>query len=117
MMPSSIPAMNPPPIIRLKIANGKIITSASAPLLSAMMIAPSTSVRPTIAPIMNAYDCPIVGSQKNMAAHILQNEGESSAAAFNRTSMPDNNASMTGMVFLPFDTRPVTSVLGGASMT
>lgn len=109
--------MNPPPIIKLKTANGKIITSASAPLLRAMTIAPSTNVRPMIAPIMNAYACPIVGSQKNTEDHILQNDGDRSAAAFKMTSMPDNNDKMTGIVFLPFDTRADSSVLGGARIT
>ena len=112
-----MPAMKPPPIIRLKIANGNTITSASAPLLSAMTMAPSTSVKPTIAPIMNAYDWPIVGSQKNVDDQRLQNEGDRSAAAFNKTSTPDTNVKITARMFLPFETCPVTSRVGGGART
>jgi len=117
MMPSSIPAMKPPPIIRLKIANGKTMTSASAPLLSAMTIAPSTSVRPMIAPTINAYAGPITGSQKNVDDQRAQNDGDSRAAAFNKTSMPDSKDTMTAIVFLPFETRPETSPVGGGART
>ena len=116
-MPSNIPAMKPPPIIRLKIANGKTITSASAPLLSAMTIAPSTNVSPTIAPIINAYDCPIVGSQKKVEDQRIQNDGDRRAAAFRRTSIPDINANTTAITFLPFETRVGRSVVGGARIT
>ncbi len=69
MIPIIIPAMNPPPIMRLKIANGKIITSAITPLLRIMMTEARIIVNPMIMPSANAYVGPITGSQKNIDDH------------------------------------------------
>ena len=110
-IPKIMPAMNPPPIMRLKIANGNIITSARAPLPIAMIIAPRTNVRPISAPSMKAYDGPIVGSQKNMEDHIAQKVGDSNAALFSNTMIPDRSESTTAMIFLP-PSRPAETSRG-----
>jgi len=53
-MPRIIPATNPPPMIRLKIANGNMTTSANAPCPRIMMIAPKIKTSPIMNPIANA---------------------------------------------------------------
>jgi len=65
-IPRSIPAMKPPPIMRLKIAKGKTMMSASAPLRRTMIIEPMIRTRPMITPNANPYSGPIKGSQKNI---------------------------------------------------
>ena len=64
--PSTKPATNPPPIMMLNTANGKMITSAMAPCPITIMIEAKISVRPMMTPITKPYDCPIAGSQKNI---------------------------------------------------
>jgi len=112
-MPRIIPAMKPPPTISLNIANGKMITSASAALPSIMTMAPSTIVRPMIAPSINAYAGPIAGSQMNIDDHNVQKDGARSAALFNRTSIPAINANRTAMMFLPPNLRAATRGIAG----
>ena len=63
-IPRIIPAMKPPPTIRLKIAKGKMMTSAKAPLLKIIIIDPITSVKPITSPSAKAYVLPNSGSQK-----------------------------------------------------
>jgi len=65
MIPIIIPAMNPPQMIKLKTANGKISTSANAPLLRIIIIDARIMVNPIKAPNANAYVGPITGNQKN----------------------------------------------------
>ena len=64
--PTTRPATNPPPIMRLKIANGKMITSAIAPCRRAITIEPKIIVRPIMMPSANAYPCPIAGSHQKI---------------------------------------------------
>lgn len=64
--PMTKPAMKPPPIIRLKTANGSMITSARAPFPRTMTRELKINVRPIIIPIANAYVGPMAGSQKKM---------------------------------------------------
>ena len=63
-IPRTIPAINPPPMIKLKMANGKMMTSARAPLLRIMIMEPIIRVRPITKPRVNAYVRPRIGSQK-----------------------------------------------------
>ena len=63
MIPIIIPAMNPPPIIRLKTAKGKISTSANAPV-RIIIIDAKIMVNPIKTPNANAYVAPRIGSQK-----------------------------------------------------
>ena len=63
-IPRTIPAIKPPPTIRLKMANGNMMTSAKAPLLKIMMIDPIISVKPIMRPNAKAYVLPKIGSQK-----------------------------------------------------
>ena len=63
-IPRTIPAIKPPPTIKLKTANGKMMISARAPLLRIMIKDPMIRVRPITKPMENAYVCPRIGSQK-----------------------------------------------------
>ena len=61
---STIPTMKPPPIIKLKIANGSIIMSASAPCPRIMMTDPNTITNPITKPITNAFAIPMLGNHQ-----------------------------------------------------
>ena len=53
MIPSTKPAMKPPPMIRLKTASGKMTTLPIVPYPRIIMIEPTIMMRPMTAPIMN----------------------------------------------------------------
>jgi len=53
MIPSTKPAMKPPPISRLKTASGKMTTLPIVPYPRIIMIDPTMMIRPMIAPSMN----------------------------------------------------------------
>ena len=53
IMPSTKPAMKPPPMIRLKTASGKMMRLPIVPYPRIIIIDPTIMIRPMIAPITN----------------------------------------------------------------